>query len=82
MSSSVPELPELAIYQKHLSDVITPSLEIEFFLFASFGSLAMLLAGVSGHVLNGFIDRLNPDDDRYLASISPNNQGTICTHAI
>ena len=45
------------------------------FLFAGFGSLAMLLAGVSGHVLNGFIDRLNPDD-RYLASISPSNQGT------
>jgi len=44
------------------------------FLVASCGSLAVLLVGLSAHVLNGFIDRLNPDD-RYLASISPSEQG-------
>ena len=44
------------------------------FLFAGCGSLAMLLVGLSGHVLNGFIDRMNPED-RYLASISPGEQG-------
>jgi peptidoglycan/LPS O-acetylase OafA/YrhL len=44
------------------------------FLFAGCGSLAILLTGLSGHMLNGFIDRLNPED-RYLASISSGEQG-------
>lgn len=44
------------------------------FLFAGSGSLAVLLAGLSGHMSNGFIDRLNPED-RYLASISYGQQG-------
>lgn len=34
----------------------------------------MLLLGLSGHMPNGFIDRMNPED-RYLASISPSEQG-------
>lgn len=44
------------------------------FLAAGVGSLLMLLSGVSGHVMNGFVDRLKPED-RYLASISPGVQG-------
>lgn len=46
----------------------------QIFLVAGCGSLAVLLAGLSGHVLNGFIGRLNPED-RYLASISLGEQG-------
>lgn len=46
----------------------------QIFLFAGSGSLAILLTGLTGHLLNGFIDRLNPED-RYLASISPGEQG-------
>lgn len=44
------------------------------FLAAGAGSLVMLLVGLAGHLTNGLIDRLNPED-RYLASISPGGQG-------
>ena len=44
------------------------------FVSAGVGSLLMLVAGVYGHVMNGFIDRLNPAD-QYLASISYSAQG-------
>ena len=44
------------------------------FLSAGVGSLLMLVAGVYVHMMNGFIDRLNPAD-QYLASISYSAQG-------
>lgn len=44
------------------------------FLMAGAGSLTMLLLGLLGHVFNGFVDRLKPED-RYLAAISPAAQG-------
>lgn len=44
------------------------------FVVAGASSLVMLLVGVLGHLTDGLIDRLKPED-RYLASISPGVQG-------